>query len=57
MNNLPTVMLMNMSIESATFPQKVTSFLALSNYIKVGFILTLPVLLFTLIALYLVFVI
>lgn len=93
MNNLPTVMLMNISIESATLPQEVANFLALANvigtnigpkltpigslatllwlhilehkgikigysyYIKVGFILTLPVLLFTLIALYLVFVI
>jgi arsenical pump membrane protein len=93
MNNLPTVMIMNMGIESAGLSQKITNFLALANvvgtnigpkltpigslatllwlhilehkgvkitysyYIKVGFLLTLPVLLSTLVALYLVFVI
>jgi len=87
MNNLPTVMLMNLSIDSANLPDKITQFLALANlvgtnigpkltpigslatllwlhvlenkgisiswgyYLKVGFVLTLPILLATLLAL------
>ncbi|MDW8096395.1 MAG: ArsB/NhaD family transporter [Aquificaceae bacterium] len=91
MNNLPTVMVMNIAIEEAQLENKLTQFLALANlvgtnigpkltpigslatllwlhvlehkgiridwlyYTKVGFVITLPVLLATLMALWLVY--
>ncbi|MGB9873504.1 MAG: arsenic transporter [Hydrogenobacter sp.] len=93
MNNLPTVMMMNLAIMDGAFPEQLKEFLALANlvgtnigpkitpigslatllwlyvldrkgikigwgyYMKVGLILTPPVILFTLLAVYLSFLI
>jgi len=93
MNNLPTVMMMNLAIMDGAFPEQLKQFLALANlvgtnigpkitpigslatllwlyvldrkgikigwsyYMKVGLILTPPVILFTLLAVYLSFLI